>query len=1351
MNIFRTRMLFLTFLLSFISSQVHAIYFQQLGAKEGMNSPVVLSLYQDPYGRMWMGTHQGLAVYDGFRTTMYKPFRYGKAPLYPGSYITRVVGDSSGDVFFASSYNLVRYNVEAERFETLRKSYVSNVSMARDTVWCSVKDSLYYWDKKAKMLQPHAKLPFKNLNVMTIGHDGRFWLGTTKGAYYTDDFQQFHKIDELGEGKIHDILITCQGEVWIGAAVHGLVRIHRDGKRQVYTRKTAFQKGFISDKIRDIKEDEHGNIWFGTFDGLCRYSYADDHFHMYSREDRAGGLSHSSVYGVCIDRDGNLWAGTYLGGVNYCRINGDMVRYYKASSTEFGLSHPLVGNMLEDKHGTMWIGTEGGGLNKLNPVTGQITNFRTKEPPYYAPGTNVKGLAYDKENDCIYISAYHENLFKYDIRTDSFTPVFDLTKEENKPFKLINSVALRQHQLVICTNVGVYTYDLQTKKVKTVREFSHQFNAVIVDADGYIWGTKSNSVYRYNPENPEKSETYNPDKDGMPSMLLKPFEDSEHNIYVVTIGKGILKLNKATNKFEAFATDSSDERDTYTYNIAETGQGNIVVTGDKGVSFYTKQGDLLANYKLSRDLPISSFTRDCGLYVSSDGTIYVGAFDGMVAIKEDAIKEANVNEKLYFSALYIQDNKVVPNDEFGVLNKSLVETSTVELKHTQNTFHLEFFSSCLSTFSGSSEYEYKIPELGKKWRLIKDQGIYFSNVSPGRYTVLLRKRVADKLVVMPVSKMIIDVLPPWYFSLWGIALWIVLFVLCVVAVMNYIVKRQRLEHSLEYERKEKERIREMDEMKFQFFTSISHEFRTPLTLIIGQIELIIQESTLAPMIYKRMTKVMRQSQHLNNLVSELLMFRKYDKDQVTLQVDKTDANYMLQDLYGAFSELAEKQQVEWKQELTDTPLCIWIDNNELLKAINNVIINAFKYTPAGGTITLGLYQDEAEQVHITVADTGIGIPADKVNEIFNRYYKANNVSEAVNPVNGAGIGLSLSKAIVEMHQGRIDVRSQEGEGTTFDIILPSHREALEGHEHIEFVSTGQCNQPSVMNQLVTDAAEEVMADSSEEATETGHTPATGQASEDAPTILLVEDNDELLQVLCTIFRPIYNLLTATNGEEGLAQVQKHMPDLVISDVMMPKMKGTEMCSLIKNNIEICHIPVILLTALDMPENNLEGFLLGADDYITKPFDSKLLVARANNILRSRKMIAERMKIAGDDTNVLLLATNQLDQEFLEKVNKVIEEHLTDGQFDINFLASEMCMGRSSFYNKFKALTGITPNEFINNHKIQSAAKVLLNDPLTSVAIISERFGFNTPNYFCKKFKEQYGKSPSQYRKQYEEG
>ncbi|MFA6832865.1 MAG: two-component regulator propeller domain-containing protein, partial [Bacteroidaceae bacterium] len=1006
MRLHKFKLFLFTLLITFFCvEQAQAIYFKHLGAEDGLDSPVVLSVYQDVYSRVWLGTHHGIAMFDGSKVTMYKPYRLGENPLYSGNEISQIVGDKDGNVFFMTNLALVRYVFSEERFETISKKSVSCIAMEGDTIWTAIDNKLYYWDAKLSKLVEAYELPFDNLTTLTVDEKGRHWIGTNTGAYYTDDYQHFHKVDEAGEGKIHDILALKNGEVWIGSESDGLVHVLIDGKRIHFTSKNSLSKGLMNDEIRDIVSDNSGRVWFGTFNGLYCYNSTTNSFTVQHREDRPGGLSHSSVYGLYIDSDNNLWAGTYYGGVNYGHIDGDVVKYYEASTSEFGLSHPLVSNMVQDKHGNLWVGTEGGGLNKINLSNGQIKCLRTNIPPYFRPGTNVKGLVYDREQDCLYISAYHENLFRYDILADKFTPIFDVTKTVNYPFKLINTVEKKGNQLYIATNLGVYVYNLKTKQTVLVKSFSHQFNTCFVDHVGDVWGTLGSLIYCAEAKNLGKITTYNTSIGGLSSSAIRVFEDSKDNIYAVSLSLGVLKLNRESNKFEPFFSTSKGGMNSYTYNIIETHSGNLVITGDAGVYIVTKTGQTLALYSRENGLPISSFTRDCGMYVNDNGAIYIGAYNGMISFNESIIKEANSFEKIRFSTFQIQGQRVVPNDKTGVLKKTLLETKKVVLEPTQNSFSILFSSSKMLSALNSSEYEYNIPEIDEKWYPIFNRKIQFANIAPGKYTICVRKYSVDSLVKMPISKLVVYVRPPWYASWWGILLLSAILIVVIIGTMFYVFKRQQLEHSLKLERNENERIKEMDEMKFQFFTSISHEFRTPLTLIISQIDLIIKESTLSPLIYKRLIKVMHQSQHLNKLVTELLSFRKYDKQQVTLQVSQVNINDMLQDLYGSFTELADIQNLHWELLLPDTTLNAWIDNTEFLKAINNVVINAFKYTPSGGQVTLKLEQNDEDFLHVLVLDTGIGIPEDKIDAIFHRYFKANNNTQQVNPIYGAGIGL----------------------------------------------------------------------------------------------------------------------------------------------------------------------------------------------------------------------------------------------------------------------------------------------------------------------------------------------------------
>ena len=501
------------------------------------------------------------------------------------------------------------------------------------------------------------------------------------------------------------------------------------------------------------------------------------------------------------------------------------------------------------------------------------------------------------------------------------------------------------------------------------------------------------------------------------------------------------------------------------------------------------------------------------------------------------------------------------------------------------------------------------------------------------------------------------------------------------------------------ERKQRE---ELDQMKFRFFTNISHEFRTPLTLIFSQVDMLLQSSSLPPTLYNRIVKISKNATRMRNMISELLEFRKLEQNYVSLRVCEQNLVPFLKDIYLSYCELAAQRTISFNLHHEEDDVLLWFDSNQLQKVFYNLLSNAFKYTKPGGVVDLYISPDE-NNVHIKVIDTGIG--------------------------------LALSKNIVNLHHGEITVQSQLGYGTIFTITL------LKGKAHFEndgnTILLEVPEEPMIKRGSLPDS---VLPEEYKEMDTTFPDLKVGSYK-----ILIVEDNEELLQILNTLFTPFYQVILAGNGEEGLRKTIEEKPDLVVSDVMMPLMSGMEMCMKIKNNIDLCHIPVVLLTALDSVEYNIEGFQQGADDYVSKPFHARVLLMRCNNLIRNRLLLKSRLTQQGD-FDVQLLASTSLDQKLLNRIVEIIDEHMGDQDFDVNILARELNMGRSSFFAKMKNLTGMTPSEFIQNQRIKRAAVLLQERPDMLVSEISDQLGFVSTIYFSRCFKTKFGVSPAQFRK-----
>lgn len=678
-------------------------------------------------------------------------------------------------------------------------------------------------------------------------------------------------------------------------------------------------------------------------------------------------------------------------------------------------------------------------------------------------------------------------------------------------------------------------------------------------------------------------------------------------------------------------------------------------------------------------------------------------------------------------------------DETGVLTKAFPYTQKLKLSHNQNNLILSFALPDYEQQLSQKQFQYKLDGFDKKWIKTSQTEVHYTNLDPGTYTLRVAAinnssnqsgDITDKEISMQLT-----ISAPWYATWWAFLLYIISFIGCLYYFISSRIAKRTLALSLEKERFEKQQIEQLNQEKLVFFTNVSHEFCTPLTLIISHIDIILQKSSLNPSIYNQILKIRKNAQQMSNLISELLEFRKLEQNHKTLQISQQDITPFLKEIYFSFVDYAHLRNIHYDFQLSETPTLCWFDSQLLEKVFFNLLSNAFKYTPDNGNIIISGRTTDNE-VEISISDTGSGIAKNDVSQIFARFFQANNQKPGEYSSPGTGIGLALSKTIVEKHHGTITVDSTLGKGSTFTVRLPRNADVFQADKNIQ-LSNQQQESSIVPGSL------DVLPETDTYLTESVHTE---NAEEKTHTVLLVEDNEELLQLLTELFSPFYEVICATNGEEGLKQVYEHKIDLIISDIMMPKMSGTEMCLQIKNNIDYCHIPLILLTALNSTEQNIEGLNRGADDYITKPFHAQLLLARANNLIRSRLLMQHQFD-KKPISEIDLTCINPLDKDILKRTAESIEQHIDDTEYDIPVLCKEVGIGRSLLYTKFKALTGMTPNNFILNYRLKHAAALLQQYPDIPIAEVSDRCGFSSPVYFSRCFKNQYGCTPQNYRKE----
>ena len=582
----------------------------------------------------------------------------------------------------------------------------------------------------------------------------------------------------------------------------------------------------------------------------------------------------------------------------------------------------------------------------------------------------------------------------------------------------------------------------------------------------------------------------------------------------------------------------------------------------------------------------------------------------------------------------------------------------------------------------------------------------------------------------PQVHLTIHVLPPYYKTPLAYLIYLIVTGILLWYLVRTYKSRIKLRESLKYEQKHIRDVEALNQSKLRFFTNISHEFRTPLTLIVAQVETLMQLQNFTPAIYNKVLGIYKNSIQLRELITELLDFRKQEQGHMKIKVSPHNIVNFLYENYLLFLEYASAKQISLYFEKETDSLEVWYDQKQMQKVINNLLSNAVKHTKAEDSITLSI-KTEGSNAVIRVTDTGSGIDAREVDKIFDRFYQIDQMDSTDASKTGTGIGLALTKGIVELHHGTIRVESELGKGSSFIVNLQLGNAQFDEEQiNKNADSVQQIEIPKPENDALLKA----------------------ELEESAPIkrlpdakILIVEDNDSIRDMLAGIFKPFYEVLTAADGAEGLALVRSEMPNIVVSDVVMPNMSGTELCKQIKSDFNTCHIPVVLLTARTAIEQNIEGLRIGADDYITKPFNTNLLISRCNNLVNSRILLQEKFS-KQPQAFAQMLATNPIDKEILDRAMTVIEKHLDDTEFNVNVFAREMAMARTNLFTKLKAITGQTPNDFILTIRLKKGALMLRNNPELNITEISDRIGFSSSRYFSKCFKDIYHVSPLAYRK-----
>ena len=1327
-------------LLALRPARAQQIAFSHLTTDDGLSQFSVNALYLDERGFIWIATREGLNRYNSSGIRSFKLRKDDPKSLFCNT-VLRIAGDGDGNLLLLCSEGVARFDIRHDAFSTLVHGSASAICYA-GAFYIARGTEIFRCDPEDGTLTPCLALPDGVSGAVTCmqrDSDGVFWAGTDRNGLYgfAPDGTILHPFDGANVTSIYE---DSARRLWVGTWEAGLFLREGSEGGGTWSNWRSTPGGLASDFVRSFIEDDRGDIWIGTFLGLNRLDRTTGRMTVYKADDTPGSLTHSSIWDLIKDHQGTIWAGTYFGGLNYFNPEHEIYTRYRSSDRSAeGLSSPVVGKMIEDDARNLWICTEGGGVNVLDRRTGRITRYRHTPGRNSLSADNVKAIRYDKARHAMWIGTHLGGLNRLDLRTGRFTHYRSAPGDPTTlPSDIVRDVVIRGRELIVATQSGVCLFVPETGRARQLfrdTEAGRRIRAVaslLLDDRGTLWiaatgeglyaydfDTERLTCYRHDPADPHSLSNNN---------INSIVQDSSGNLWIATSGSGIDRFRYETEDFENFDAAHDGLSSDCIYDIRDSGSGMLYIITNEGFSRFDCTTHRVDNHTRANGFPLTAINENA-ICLTGDGRLFLGGTQGMVSFDPHALDFAPKPYRIVPSRLIVDGRPVAVGDETGILEQSLCHSPSIAIPPRYSVFTIEFATSNFLP-DNHEEIEYRLEGFSDTWTPARGlHEITYTNLNPGLYTLTIRSaRHAEGDV--PEAHLAIRILPPFYRTGWAWALYLLTTAAILWALVRTYRARIRLQESLRYEQQRASDIEQLNQSKLRFFTNISHEIRTPLTLILGQVEMLLQVQSFTPTIYNKLLRIYKNSLQLKELIGELLDFRKQEQGHMKIRVSEQDLVAFLYENFLIFREYAAYRNIrlEFGREVDELP--VWFDRQQMQKVVNNLLSNAFKHTPESGTVTLWVRRDD-DCARFGVTDTGAGIPAGEIGRIFDRFYQSADDSAAAQ---GTGIGLALTKGIVELHHGTIGVESEPGRGSTFTIALPLGR-ACFAPEQIA-ADTPTTVEPSHPRSAT---AESAFVREREEMDEGVYRRIHGAR------MLIVEDNEPLRDMLVQLFEPFYRVSTAADGEQGWELVLAEEPQIVLSDVVMPRLSGTELCRRIKEDINTCHIPVVLLTARTTAEHTLEGLRNGADDYIAKPFNATLLLSRCNNVVNSRIVLREKFS-RQPEQSARMLATNPRDQKLIDRATEIIERHLDDPEFNVGAFSREIGMARTNLFAKLKAITGSTPNEFISTIRLKAAAAMLVGNPELNVSEIADRTGFSSAHYFSKCFKAQFGMSPLSYRK-----
>ncbi|WP_167614968.1 hybrid sensor histidine kinase/response regulator transcription factor [Maribellus sediminis] len=1304
--------------------------------EDGLPSSYIKSICQDQYGFIWAATRSSVCRFDGRNFKTFQAVDKNGNAFDIWSKQIFLLHDS---VLIAqtTTNDYYSFNFELERFELnqmlAQLDTVLNVVPSQNGLWIFGNSEVKFLDSRKNSLKPFGdELPFarlpQNASVVNVREKNDMLVALTSQRHlFVFDLKQkqqreIHVPDGLQSTALEHFYLDNSNNLWMGTTGNGLFRINLlNGNVQRFTAQQTGKFRLLHNLVHTITEDQMNRVWIGTEDGLCVWSPYTESFEYYQYDiNNPEGLNTNPIYNVFADRQGNMWLGTYFGGINLWSNSSNFFRVWQTGTSENHISGSAVSCITENLNGNIWIGMEDMGINRIDGESGQITKVINESNGLSF--NNVHDLLFETP-DKLWIATYTGGINIYNLKTNSFEYI-NTENHPNLPTNNIYNLLQVGDSIFIASTGGVAVYNLKNDHITRINE--PQLAVIPVDymfeGANKIWFSSYLGTFFYDKHQHKFGQF---DK----FLHLKNINfvktDSKNRVWAGDCLQGLWAYDYATDSLFHY-NEQNGFPFSWIFSLEEGNDGSLWASGDKGLVHFNPETGEQVWYNRESGLSFEQFNYRAS-YKDHAGNIYFGGNNGLVSFNENNHHDENKALDVVFTGMQLFNQPLIPGTN-SALRKSLNVDPEVNFKYKENVFTIEY-SGLYFQNRGNCQYAYYLENFEENWNYVGNRDFAtYTNLSPGVYYFHVKASIDNTQWGDEFKTVKIVIEPPFWLSNWGFLIYTLVFILLLFTFFMVTTRIQKSKAMAEMERREKEYISQINNFKLEFFTNISHELRTPLTLILGPITRIIQEEKLTPALSKKMKGIKNNAQRLLSLINQLLEFRKIESGKEKLQVSHQNLTAFLENVEESFAESAGMKGVQLHFEKINMDESIWIDCRKYEYIFVNILSNALKFTPKGGSVKVRaeLINDVASTNKIfqtSISDTGIGIESSKLNRIFDRFYSV-DTSETSNNT-GSGIGLAFVKSLVKLHKGTITAESKPGKGSVFTVSIPVSRSDYKNKEIV--LGEGQ-----YLPHL--DAIENVRL-----------YPAVNHEQESLSKqslILVIDDNRELLDFISETLSEEFKVLTAIDGNEALEMLEKNVPDLIISDVMMPGIDGFELARKLKTDINTSHIPIVLLTAKSGQENEYEGLQTGADYFIEKPFLPHMLQQQVQNVLNTRKNLIKRFKT---DTNILPtdMASSESDKILIEKITYLILKNIDYNELDVSFLVQEAGISRSLLHTKLKKLTGFSATEFIRSIRLKEAVK-LIADGKCNISEAAFQTGFSSPAYFSRRFKEYFGVSPTDY-------